>query len=561
MLSTLKKLLLLNPKFYKLHTKMAFLCFCSVLLAITACGFIVVEKISSTIEKETGLRAMAIARTLAQSEEIQNNVGTPDGTSRIQPLAERTRLATGVEYIVVVDMNGIRYSHPVGDRIGKKFTEPDLVPALANNEYISRAEGVLGPSIRAFVPVKVNEGTRQVGVVVVGILTPTITFLLKNIQTELYYSLGIGLLVGLLGSLYLAKKIKSGMFSLEPEEIARLLEERVAIFQAMSEGIVAIDTNSRITVANKEVQKLLGKSDKEIIGQKIIEMIPNSKLPEVLSTGEAQINNQMYINDTAVLANRVPIRFKGEIIGAVATFQDKTEANRLAEELTGVKAFIEALRVQNHEHMNKMHTIAGLIQLEKYERALDYIYDLSEEQQEITGFLTKNIFDPSIAGLLLGKYTRAKELRVELIIDRKTRLSELPSRVETGDLVIIVGNLIENALDAVRLVEPARRKVYFTMYDQPDSLTITVRDMGPGIPDEKQELVFQQGFSTKGSANRGLGLFLVKRYVQLAGGSITLQNCVDGGVEFKIYIPKDDGSIKNSEREGEEYAPDRCGDY
>jgi two-component system sensor histidine kinase DctS len=282
MLSTLKNIFLFNPKFYTLRAKMAILSFCSVLLAITTGGIIVVEKISTAIEEEMGLRAMAIARTLAQSEEIQNNIGTPDGTSRIQPLAERTRLATGVEYIVVVDMDGTRYSHPVEDRIGKKFTESDLVPALANNEYVSQAEGVLGPSIRAFVPVKINEGTRQVGVVVVGILTPTIGAVLRTIQSQLYYSLGIGLLVGLLGSLFLARKIKSGMFSLEPEEIARLLEERVAIFQAMSEGIIAIDTNNRVTVANKEAQRLLDKTNEDIVGHKIFELIPNSSLPEVL---------------------------------------------------------------------------------------------------------------------------------------------------------------------------------------------------------------------------------------------------------------------------------------
>jgi two-component system sensor histidine kinase DctS len=369
-------------------------------------------------------------------------------------------------------------------------------------------------------------------------VTPTIGAVLRTIQSQLYYSLGIGLLVGLLGSLFLARKIKSGMFSLEPEEIARLLEERVAIFQAMSEGIIAIDTSNRVTVANKEAQRLLDKTNQEIVGHKIFELIPNSNLPEVLRTGEAQINSQMYINETIVVVNRVPIRFKGEIIGAMATFQDKTEANRLAEELTGVKSFIEALRVQNHEHMNKLHTIAGLIQLEKYERALDYIYGLTEEQQEITGLLTENIFDHSIAGLLLGKYTRAKELKAELIIDHKTRLRELPSCLETGDLVIIVGNLIENALDAVRLAEPDRRKVYFSMYDQHDSLSITVRDMGPGIPEEKRDLIFKQGYSTKGSANRGLGLYLVKRYVHLAGGAITFKNIVEGGVEFNIYIPK-----------------------
>ena len=537
-------MLKINPKFYTLRTKIAILSFGSVFLAIIIGGIFVVEKISTTFEKESGMRAMAIARTLAQSDEIQKNIGEPDGAVTIQPIAERTRLATGVEYIVVVDMEGIRYSHPVEDRIGKRFADLDLGPALANNEYLSSAEGVLGPSVRAFVPVKVEEGTRQVGVVVVGILIPTIGFLLRTIQTQLYYSLGMGLIVGLLGSLYLARKIKSAMFSLEPEEIARLLEERVAVFQAMSEGVIAIDRDRRITIANDVAKRILGKACDDLTGHEITDIIPYSPLPEVLQTGEAQINHQMFLNDTVVLVSRVPVQFKGEIIGAVATFQDKTDVNRLAEELTGVKAFIEALRVQNHEHKNKLHTIAGLIQLEKYDHALDYIFDLAEEQQEITGLLTKNIFDDSIAGLLLGKFDRAKELRAELKIDRKTCLKELPSCLQTGDLVVIIGNLIENALDAVRLEELNRRKVFFSMSDNPERLTITVRDLGPGIPIAMREIIFSRGFSTKGSVNRGLGLYLVKRYVNLAGGSISIQSGEDGGIVFRINIPKEQGNQK-----------------
>jgi len=537
-------MLKIKPKFYTLRTKMAILSFGSVFLAILVGGFIVVEKFSDTLENEIGMRAIAIARTLAQSEEIQRNVGRQGGAAVIQPIAERTRLATDVEYIVIVDMNGIRYSHPVEERIGKKFTDTDLGPALANNEYISSAQGVLGPSVRAFVPVKVDEGTRQVGVVIVGVLTPTIGSILRSIHIQLYYSLGMGLVVGLLGSIYLSRKIKNAMFSMEPEEIARLLEERVAIFQAMGEGIIAIDMDSRITIANDEAKRIIGKHEDEIIGSPIRKVIPGTPLPEVLETGQAQINREMLINDTVILVNRVPIRYKGDIIGAVSTFQDKTEVNRLAEELTGVKAFVEALRVQNHEHMNKLHTIAGLVQLEKYQLALDYIFDLTEEQQELTRLLTKNIFDSSIAGLLLGKYSRAKELRAELEIDRDTRLRELPSRLETGDLVVIIGNLIENALDAVRREGPERRKIYFAMFDHPGYLAITVRDRGPGIAEEKREMIYKQGFTTKGSANRGLGLYLVKRYVDLAGGTISLSCPEDGGTEFHIYIPKETGNKK-----------------
>ena len=544
-------MLKIKPKFFTLRTKMAILSFGSVFLAIVIGGIIVVHKISATFEKEAGMRAMAIARTLAQFEEIQKNIGKPEGAEVIQPIAERTRLATGVEYIVIVDMEGIRYSHPLEERIGKKFTDVDLGPALANNEYISSAEGVLGPSVRAFVPVKVEEGTRQVGVVVVGILIPTMGALLRTIQTQLYYSLGTGLLVGLLGSLYLARRIKKAMFSLEPEEIARLLEERVAIFQAMGEGIIAIDRDNRITVVNQEAQRILGKTSEELLGKMITSIIPYSTLPEVLKTGEAQINHQMVLNDTMVLVNKVPVRFKGEIIGAVATFQDKTEINRLAEELTGVKTFIEALRVQNHEHKNKLHTIAGLIQLEKYDHALDYIFGLSEEQQEITELLTKNIRDDSIAGLLLGKYERAKELRIKLEIDRSTCFRELPSCLQRGELVIIIGNLLENAFDAVRMEKPERRKVFFSMLDTPKGLTITVRDTGPGIPAERRESIFQRGFSTKGSANCGLGLYLVKRYVNMCGGSISIQDADGGGAVFNINIPKEQGSQNNPSQEGD----------
>ncbi|BAF59530.1 MAG: sensor histidine kinase [Syntrophothermus sp.] len=535
-----------KKKFLTLRTKMAILSFGSVFLSILIGGLIVVGKISVTLEKELGMRAMAIARTLAQFEEIQKNVGRPGGEVFIQPLAERTRLATGVEYIVIVDMEGRRYSHPVEDRIGKKFNDPDLGPALANNEYISSAEGVLGPSVRAFVPIKVDEGTRQVGVVIVGILTPTIGSILRTIQIQLYYSLGIGLAVGLLGSLYLARKIKSAMFSLEPEEIARLLEEREAAFQAMSEGIIAIDTEGRITIANNEAGRIIGKNREEIVGRHIKEVIPNTRLPEVLHTGIAHINTEMFLNDTMVLVRRVPIRFKGEIIGAVSTFQDKTEVNKLAEELTGVKAFVEALRVQNHEHMNKLHTIAGLIQLGKYQHALDYIFNLTEEQQELTRLLSKNIFDHSIAGLILGKYNRAKELRVEMEIDRNTFLKELPPSLETGGLVIIIGNLIENALDAVRRQQPDRRRVYFGLFDKPGSLEMIVRDSGPGIPEDARDKIFDQGFTTKGAANRGLGLYLVKRYVDLAQGSISLKCPDGGGTEFNIRIPKASNNYKES---------------
>ncbi len=530
----------INRKYFNLSKKIAVLSFGTVILSIFIGVFVVVERLSKSMENEIGMRAMAIARTLAQLEGIQDSVGTPDGAAVIQPIAERTRLATGVEYVVVLDMEGRSYSHPEEERTGNKFTTADLGLALADNEDISKALGVSGPSLRAFVPVKSDEGTRQAGVVIVGVQTPTKTDLLISFQSSIYYALGVGMVIGLAGSFYLARRIKSAMFNMEPEEIARLLEERVAVFRSISEGIIAIDSNSRITIVNNEAIRIIGRSEDEIVGQYIGDVIPRTLMPEVIKTGQSELNSEMIINNTIVLAKRVPIRYQGEIIGAVATFQDKTEVNRLAEELTGVKSFVEALRVQNHEYMNKLHTIAGLIQLEKSQQALDYIFDLTEEQQELTRIISKNIFDHSIAGLILGKYARAKELRINLDIDRDSKLYELPPCLETGDMVAVIGNLIENAMDAVRQAEQERRKVYFAVFDKTGELTITVRDWGSGIPEEKLETIFNQGYTTKGSADRGIGLYLVRQYVELAGGRITVKNFNEGGAEFSIIIPKKD---------------------
>ncbi len=518
-----------------LRSKMAVFSFLLVFLAVTVGGFFVIQRVTRIIEEEMGLRALAIARTLAQMDSVKNNVGEPGGWELIQPIAEKTRLATGVAYIVVLDMERIRYSHPVQDRIGKKFTDKDVSAALANHEYISRAQGVMGNSIRAFVPVKVDDGTRQVGVVVVGVLTPTMAQVLKEVHLEFYSFLVAGLVIGLVGSILMARNIKRAMFSMEPEEIARILQERIAIFQSMGEGVVAIDTGGRITVLNDEARRLLG-LECDVTGKQVVEVIPNTELPRIIRTGESEYNQQMVINKTVVISNRVPVKVDGEIVGAVATFRDKTEVNALAEELTGIKAFVEAQRVQNHEYMNKLHTIAGLIQLKQYDQALDYIFDITEEQQKITSLVSKRIGDYRLAGMLLGKYARAKELKIDFVIDKDSYVGKLPAEISSNGLVIIAGNLLENAFDSVQLEKTEYRRVYFKIHMEKGNLVMVVRDWGGGIEPGMESKIFEHGFSTKGR-NRGIGLFLVQRTVSSMNGTIDTIRPPGRGVKMVVKLP------------------------
>ena len=517
---------------FKLRTKIALLSFTLVLSSVLLVGIVIIERISRSMEQEIGMRAMAIARTVAQLEDVQENLDQVSGSKLIQPIAEKIRLATGVDYIVIFDMNRIRFSHPLQDRIGTLFNDGDEGASLKNQEYLSASIGVLGPAVRAFVPIKADEGTRQVGVVSVGILTPTIQEIIRTLRFELYISLLLGVLLGSLGSLYLAKNIKKNMFSMEPQEIAKLVEERVAIFQALGEGIIAIDTRGWVTLLNKEARRITGmKTDN--IGFSLETVVGIPGLLRTMLSGDVRRNWELIIHNTLVLATILPIRIKGKMAGAVLTFRDKTEVKKMAEELTGVKTFIEALRVQNHESQNKLHTIAGMLQLGNDQQALDYIFAVTEEQQEILGFVSKNIKNASVAGLLLGKYSRAKELHLKLFFDPDCYLGDLPEHIEISKLVLILGNLLDNSFEAISGRELAEVHCYVS---QGEDLVISVEDTGAGIDDVIINHLFEWGFTTKEALNHGIGLSLVKNAINSLEGTLELETGA-WGTRFLVKIP------------------------
>jgi len=509
-----------------------------VLLSILAAGALLIYAVSSAVENALGERAMSVARAVAQVDTVKQELQTPTVEQPIQSVAERMRLATGVEYIVVFDMHRIRWSHPLEERIGTRFEGGDEGPAMAEQAYVSRARGINGRSIRAFVPIMATNGREQVGVVTVGILVPGILAWLSNYRLELTMALISALVVGISGGWLLAGNIKRQMFDMEPGEIARQLEERVAAFSAITEGLIAIDARDRITLMNEEARRILDLSpDIEVVDRNVFDVIPYSRLPEVIRTGQGARNQQMLFGRTIILTSRLPIYVKGQIVGALATFRDRTEFNMLAEELTGVTGFVDALRAQNHESLNKLHTIAGMIQMKKYSQALDYIFSTTEQQQEITRFVARSIRDYRVSGLILGKITRARELAIDMQIDRHSRLEEIAPPLTAGDLVVILGNLLENAMDAVRDVPLGARHIACLVRGGRDGLEIRVEDNGCGLPTGvPTERIFEQGFSTKGAVGRGIGLALVRQIVDFAGGRIHVAS-VPGSTAFRIIVP------------------------
>ncbi len=277
---------------------------------------------------------------------------------------EEIRDINGAQYIVVLDMQRRKYSHPNSEEIGTISQSGDLNAAFSEHYYTSIAHGEHGDMVRAFVPI-MNDDGRQIGVVIVGFSVLTVSELLSSIQKELIITLVMSLLFSAWGAQTLGRHMKKQMFGLEPHEIAKMYVERTETFNAMHEGIIAIDKEFTITIFNEKACDILGVAHRPsaLIGKKIFDVLPDTRLPEILALDRPLYNRELYINNHSIMSNRIPIQVNGETVGAVAMFKDRTEVKKLAEELTGVKAFVQALRVQTHEHKNKLHTIAGLLQL------------------------------------------------------------------------------------------------------------------------------------------------------------------------------------------------------
>lgn len=512
-------------------------------------GIILIRQFFQEEEDRLKEKAMLTARTVAELPNITTEMNENDETlDSLTKTVERIRMINEADYIVVLDMNRIRLTHPNKDLIGTPSQSADEGPAFTEHSYISKAKGEIGTVIRAFVPI-MNPEHQQIGVVIAGYKLPGIVDMLTSLRGQLLVTAGITLAFSSWGAWLLARHIKRQMFKLEPDEIARLLVERTETFNAMHEAIIAIDNDGIITIFNHKAKEILGIKE-DVIGKKIIDVLPDTHLLEILESDRPVYNKELLIRNLAILSNRIPIKVEGKTVGAIAIFQDRTEVKKLAEELTGVKAFVNALRVQNHEHMNKLHTIAGLIQLGNKEAALKYVFDITEEQGELTRFLSEHIKDDSLTGLLLSKVSRGKELGIHVEIDRHSFLERFPPRLDHHDFVLILGNLIENAFEAFKSQAEKEKEIYISIQQTDHVLQLLVEDNGCGIPADELPFIFDEGYSSKAATGRGFGLYMIKQIVEKGNGVIQVDSLIDMGTTFSITFEMGDGSDQGSANRG-----------
>ncbi|MDP9321474.1 MAG: sensor histidine kinase [Chloroflexota bacterium] len=484
--------------------------------------------VSSQIDDQYKQRALAIAYAVAATPDIVEAMNDPEPSKAIQPIAEAIRRSVGADFVVVANKDGIRYSHPNPENIGKRVsTDPSVT--LAGDVFVGYQEGTLGRSLRAKVPI--ISGGEVIGIVSVGFLDTQLAQKLAQALPTMTLTVLLALALGIGGSLILARRIDRQTFGLGPREITGLLEQRDAMLHGIHEGVLALDTAGRVALANDEALRLLG-LPASIEGHALRDHVPAGRVRDVLEGTATGVDQVALAGDRTLVVNRRPVTIRGSDVGAVVTLRDRTELEGVLRELDTVRGLAQALRAQAHEFSNKLHVVGGLIELSRLDEAVRFVAETSLVHQELIDLVQERIADPALAALLLAKATLASERRVEFRLASDARL---PVHItDVRDVITVVGNLVDNAIDAASGSTNAWLEV--SVRAEPDGIAVRVRDSGPGIDEPVVDEIFREGFTTKGGgAHYGIGLALVRQVAQRSGGWVRVAN--DGGAVFTALIP------------------------
>jgi len=522
-----------------------------ILVISIAIGISFYFTLSNAIKDEIGEKALQIAKTTAIREDVKAGFNADHPSDLLQPIAEEIRKETGAEYVVIGNLDGIRYAHPVESRIGQKMVGDDNQGVLEKGQsYISEATGTLGPAVRGKTPVFLDDG-QIIGVISVGYLKNDLSEIFAKYIDNIVWIIAFCILIGLIFASILSPRIKKDLLNYEPIEIAELLKQQNALIESVREGIIMVNEMGVITVLNSAAWKMLADSeDTQLTGKHIREVLPNTQMHQVLSSGERHLDRNMEINGQQVLVNRIPILNGDKVVGVVSSFRLQSEIDRLAMELSQVKKYTEALRAQTHEYNNFLYAISGLIHLQNYEEAVALIHSEREAQGNLIHFISDRLQDPFISGILIGFFNRAKELKVKLIFDEDSKLQALPKHIQKHLFVSIVGNLVTNAFEAVEHLPEERRLVRILILDNGKELLIEVEDSGKGIDNKVKDILFEKRVSTKGIDNdrHGFGLMKVKENLLELGGDIYTENGDLGGALFIIVIHKGENDHEGQNR-------------
>lgn len=478
-------------------------------------------------------RMIGVAYSVAQLPSVIDAFDDPDPAAVIQPIAETVRVASDITYVVVSDVDGIRFSHPTESRIGERTSTPPTA-AQTGELWAGVDTGTLGRSWRAKVPVFAADGA-IIGQVSVGVLESQLRAdWLANIWI-LGVCLAVAAVVGVLLATWAASMVRRRIYGVEPEEIKSMLETRNATLHGIGEGLVVLGEDGRVVLCNDAALRLLGRDGEDLAGASIAEVADAQLEPLLAGSGEQQL---VLAGERVLVARADPVVVDDRVIGTVLILRDRTELDAALRDLAGAQGMTEVLRAQQHEFANTLHTLGGLLELGETDAAMALIQRAGAGGALAALEPDSGILELEVAALLLAKRAQAREQGVELVVAPNASLRPAPSPSVAGDWLTVLGNLTDNAIDAAS----SRVELSIEDADTEDGqiVTIIVDDDGRGVPLEHRDAIFDVEVSTKhrpGGQVRGYGLTLVRRVAQRLGGAATAEFSPLGGARFVVRLP------------------------
>ena len=515
-------------------------------------------------DRSAARACLALATSIADNPYVVESLDADDPTARLQPYAVALMSDTATDFVTIMRPDRTRLTHPDPDEIGRPFVGT-IAPALRGESFTETYAGTLGPSVRAVVPIE-DDG-RVVALVSAGVTVDTITQSVGERLPLVFAAAGATVLLGGVVSWLLSRYLRRVTRGRGPEELARMFAYYEGVLHSVREGLVLVDDRGRLTLYNDQAAELLdlprGGIDDAV---PLAELRLPTSLADLLASSRRAADEVHVTDDRVLVVNQEVTESWGasprRTLGTVTTLRDHTELTHLTGEVETMRTLSDALRSQTHEFSNRLHTIVSLIELDRSDEALRFAADELDLGQRFADRLVASIDEPTLAALLLGKSAQARERSIELRIDVEPGLGVIG--VEPGDLVTIVGNLVDNAFDAVApSLEPvvpsagstpgtaqlptssappdeaasARPpRVEVTVARVEGGVQLDVEDDGPGLGDV--ELAFRRGFSTKPAAvgGRGIGLALVRQAVGRVGGRVDVETGPDG-TTFSVWLP------------------------
>ncbi|QEP08829.1 sensor histidine kinase [Glutamicibacter sp. ZJUTW] len=512
--------------------------------------------------------SLTIARTVAVLPEVVEQVSRYAQQDKLDPQAlaegELQRLADAVieqeqaYFVVITEDRGLRLSHPNPEELGQMVSTDPV--ALEGIEAVSREHGTLGESVRAKVPIYAASGA-VVGEVSVGVTTDSLTGALLESFAWIVLFAVLAAAVAVFAGRVTVRRLKRQTLGLEPAEIAQLVRDQQAVLYGVTEGVMGIGADKRITVRNKAVRQLLGLPHRteleDVVGRHFESAGLDPRLVKAIKECDpAPV--RIGANGNSLIARVNKVVRDGVDLGLVVLLHDVTTLEALGTKLDAVQDMADALRAQRHEFANRMHAVLGLINLGKIEQAEDYLREVMEAGPKIAQVPgLEAIQDAYLAAFISAKAVRAHELGIELRVSPQSMLfGQIASAHDAQDATAVLGNLLDNAFTAA-LSADAEPWVEIDLLSEGNTLHIAVADSGPGITTDED--VFARDVSTGSHLGnehgRGVGLPLIKRLAQARSGDVWIADRgTDGsGAVFAARLPAvlaEPSSSENDHSEG-----------